>query len=412
MVNTIPRGRLAQNTLLSLFWQGMRVLFLAVWIIGLARLLGAEGYGTYSGIAGIAIALGSFSGLGLGLLLYQDAVIDPELFDQRWSDALWTTILSGALFAVIFLAIGFFVFPDISMLTLVAVGITELVFYPMMTTSAFAFASRHKIGWSSAVPALAAFFRCISIALFALSGAQREIDSYVWFHLFATATSSVMVVLLVNGVLKPEPRPYNIKTENLRKGLRFCLSWASTNALTSADKTLVLKIGGGEMAGLYSSSFRFASIFMLPIDALVNAATPKLFLQGAKKHDSSPVIKYVFIALVAYSVVAGCALITLPEFIIWMLGPSFAAAEQAIKWLSLLIPCYAMRVFSTQILLTSGHVRIKVIAEFGGLCLLLLLGFLLIPAYGLFGAALMLIATEAVVALICWFAITKNSYLK
>jgi len=198
----------------------------------------------------------------------------------------------------------------------------------------------------------------------------------------------------------------------LRKGVAFCLGWASTSALTSADKTLALKIGGGEMAGLYSSSYRLATIFMLPIDALVNAATPKLFLRGSAKHDSSALISYIFIALLGYSALAGLILFTLPELLVWALGPSFVFAAQVVKWFSLLIPCYAMRTFSTQILLTSGNVRLKVIVETGGLGLLVLLALLLIPLYGLIGAAFMIIVTEAIVALTCWLIIFRTHYSK
>lgn len=401
----IPRGQLAQNTLLSLFWQGMRVLFLLIWIVFLARLLGAEGYGVFSGVAGLAVILGSFSGLGLGLLMYQDTVINPDVFADRWGDALWATILGGCSFFAVFIAISIAVFPLIQVQTLVAIGLAELVFFPLVTTSAYAFASKIRIGWSSALPSLVAFLRCISIAIFAATDVPKDFDNYVWFHLLATVMSSLIIVFLVKSILKPEFKPYTLNVAKLRKGIVFCFSWASTSALTSADKTSVLKIGGGEMAGLYSSSYRIASIFLLPIDALVNAAVPRLFLQGSEKHGNSTIVSYVFIALLAYSVLAGLVLLTLPEFIVWVLGPSFVMAAAVIKWFSLLIPCYAMRTFSTQILLTSGNVRLKVIVEISGLVLLILLGLLLIPLYGLIGATFMIIVTEAIVALTCWLMI-------
>ena len=401
----IPRGQLAQNTLLSLFWQGMRVLFLLIWIVFLARLLGAEGYGVFSGVAGLAVILGSFSGLGLGLLMYQDTVINPDVFADRWGDALWATILGGCSFFAVFIAISIAVFPLIQVQTLVAIGLAELVFFPLVTTSAYAFASKIRIGWSSALPSLVAFLRCISIAIFAATDVPKDFDNYVWFHLLATVMSSLIIVFLVKSILKPEFKPYTLNVAKLRKGIVFCFSWASTSALTSADKTSVLKIGGGEMAGLYSSSYRIASIFLLPIDALVNAVVPKLFLQGSANHGNSALVSYVLMALLSYSVLAGLVLLTLPGFIVWVLGPSFVMAAGVIKWFSLLIPCYAMRTLSTHILLTSGNVRLKVFAEVGGLGLLILLGLLLIPLYGLIGAAFMIIVTEAIVALVCWLLI-------
>jgi O-antigen/teichoic acid export membrane protein len=404
----IPRGQLAQNAILSLFWQGVRILLLTFWVIALARLLGAEGYGLYSGITGIAVALGCFSGLGLGLAMYQDVVITQQIFSARWQEALWITLISGFFFAFVFIALCAFIFSKISLYTLVAIGFSELIFYPLMTTSAFAFASKLKIGWSSAMPSLMALFRCLAILIFFAVSNRKTIDEYVWYHLAATSMASLLIILLVKKILRPEPYPLKLNSNNIRKGFSFCFSWASSNSIASLDKPIVLKLGDSEMAGLYSSSFRLATIFMQPIDALVNAATPKLFLSGANNHAGNPFIKYIFVSLIAYSFIAGIALLTLPKFFIWLLGPSFASAGNTIQLFSLLIPCYAMRVLGTHMLLTSNNFKLKLIAEMAGVCVLITLGAILIPTFGLQGAAIMAIMAELSIALICWVVILKK----
>ena len=407
-----PRGQLAKNTMLSLFWQGIRILLLTLWAIGLARHLGAEGFGLYSGIAGIAVALGSFSGLGLGLTMYRDVVITPQLFSARWSEALWMTLISGFIFALLFTVLCAFIFSKTSIYTLLAIGLSELIFYPLMTTSALAFASTFRIGWSSAMPSLMALFRCLAISIFFAVSNNKTIDEYVWYHLAATSISSLLIVLLINKILTPELYPFRINYSNIRRGFDFCFSWAGSNAIASLDKSIVLKLGGNEMAGLYSSSFRLATIFMQPIDALVNAALPKLILNNANNVTKNPILMYVLVTLLAYSVIAGIALFTLPKIFIWALGPSFASAENIIRWFSLLIPCYAMRMLGTYILLSSNNFREKLIAEMGGICILITLGAALIPTLGLEGAAIMAIMTELSIALICWIAIFKKTRIR
>ena len=80
-------GWLATNTLRVTFWHSLRVLCQLAWVLLLARALGVAGYGTYSGIAGLAIALSGLVGFGLGLRLYQDVAWAPELFALRWHEA-------------------------------------------------------------------------------------------------------------------------------------------------------------------------------------------------------------------------------------------------------------------------------------------------------------------------------------
>ncbi len=362
----------------------------------------------YSGVAGIAVALGCFSGLGLGLAMYQDVVITPQCFSARWSEALWLTVISGFFFSLVFIALCTFIFSKTSIYTLLAIGLSELIFYPLMSTSAFAFASRLRIGWSSAMPSLMALFRCLAILIFFIASNKKSIDEYVWYHLAATSLASILIILLAHEILMPEPYPFRINSSNIRRGLFFCFSWAGSNSIASLDKSIVLKIGGSEMAGLYSSSFRLATIFMQPIDALVNAATPKLFLSGANNHTKNPAIIYIFVTLITYSFIAGIALLTLPKFFIWLLGASFASAENTIRWLSLLIPCYAMRVLGAHILLTSNNFKLKLISEMVGIFILVTLGAALIPTLGLQGAVIMAITAELSIALICWIAIFKK----
>jgi O-antigen/teichoic acid export membrane protein len=404
------RGQLAQNTILSLFWQGSRILFLAVWVILMARLLGVKGYGIYAGIAGLATALGSFSGLGFSLIMYQETARNPATFGDLWKKTIVITTFSGSVFSIFYVLIGIFIFPATAFYTLIAIAISELIFYPIMTACAFAFASHSRIGWSSALPSIMASLRLFSLFAFSIFSAKKNIDDYVWYHATATFLTSALTVKMVYSILRPTKSEFCITCDQIYDGFKFCTSWAISNSLTSIDKTLALKLGGAEIAGLYGAAYRFVNILMQPIDALIGAAMPKLFVQGAQTNSPPNIIKYLFFVLVTYSIAASLIIFYLSFLISFVLGDSFSSATETIKWFALLIPCYAIRSLSSNILLASNKVNLRIIIESSGLLILIALGYSLIPTYGIAGATTMVILTEAILALISCAAIFKKSH--
>ena len=60
-------GGLARGSLSVLGWNVARLGVQLVWMLLLARNLGAQGYGSFSGLSGLAIALSGLVGAGLGL---------------------------------------------------------------------------------------------------------------------------------------------------------------------------------------------------------------------------------------------------------------------------------------------------------------------------------------------------------
>lgn len=393
-LRNLPKGRLAQNTLLSLFWQGSRLLFLSLWIVLFARCIGAEQYGFFAGISGAATAMGSFVGLGFGLVMFQDAIRSPQLLDELWFKTLTITLLSGVAFLLIFFGLSIFLFPNTSFILLFSIALSELVFFPIMTSAAFAFAAKERTSWASALPTLMASFRLVALVLFLYLGATTDLTTYMRYHLVATLAASTLCVWLVDKKLSIRRMSFKLKPDDFLKGTYFCATWASGNALGSLDKFAALKLAGPEVSGLYSAAHRFTYILLQPIDALIVAAMPRLFTSKAFTSKATPILKHLFICVILYGALAGALISCTPNLLISILGKEFSQLTDVIGWCGLLIPCYGLRTLITNILMACDLVKLKIAIELCGLCIMFSLGALLIPQYGLKGTIAMLVGTE------------------
>ena len=160
---SIIRGRnrfrdgIPGSTLLVGFWQAQRLVIQAMWLVLVARILGPGEFGKFAGLVGLAATLGGISGLGFGLVMFQDAVRDPSVLGDRWRTTLLVTLLSGIALTLGYLIVG----PTLTatsapLVALVAVAIAELVAFPVTSASTFAFAAHERMGWSAALPTLMA----------------------------------------------------------------------------------------------------------------------------------------------------------------------------------------------------------------------------------------------------------------
>ena len=405
----IPTGALARDTARVGFWQVMRIGGQAAWVVLLARLLGPQGYGTFVGVAGLATAVGGFTGLGLGLVMLQDVAREPSLFGARWRAAITVSMVSGLMLALLFTAAARWVVgPGVPLDVLTALALSELLFFPIVSVAAFAFSAQQRMGLAAALPAMASLGRVLAVLAFWLLVPQRTLAAYVWFHAGALLLCAALAWGWVHRVLRPPPRAFRLDRRDLGEGLGFSVVWMVGNALASLDKTLVLRLAGAEIAGLYAVTYRFATVLALPVDALAMAAGPRLFRHGGGTHKQPGLVPRLLLAALLYTLVAGLAMWLMAGVLPWLLGARFAPAVDAARWMALFVPCYGVRLLGSNVLMASDCKKLRAAIEGCGLGLLVLLAFCWLPTHGLRGAVAMICVTEAVLALAVWMAVWRR----
>lgn len=402
-IRRLLSGKVARDTLLVMVWQMLRVLGQAVWLILLARILEPGRYGVFAGISALAVAMSSFSGLGLGLMMYQEVVHSPDKFTEFWSKAIAVTLSSGLLLVPAFLILQSALLPSIiDVQTVLLIAMAEIVFFPLITTSGYAFSAHEHMGWAAALPAMAALARAGAVILFGISGAPRSLDVYVLFHVSGLAVAAISVFLLTLYRLRPGFKNFGITLKELKTGVGFLSTWVTGNALTTLDKSLALKWGGSEVAGIYAAAYRFAAIAAIPVDSLVSAAMPRLFRLGRNRADPSRFVGTLVLVTLGYSFLGGLALWWGAEILPILLGYSYQAVVDAVKWMVFFLPVYSLRILGANLLLAVQNKKVRVLSESAGLFLMTTTGYFLLPRYGLVGAVITITAVETVLALLIW----------
>ncbi|WP_158544917.1 lipopolysaccharide biosynthesis protein [Dyella monticola] len=406
LLRHIPAGNLAKDTLYVAFWQGVRVAGQALWVIVIARILGAKGYGTFTGMVGLATAIGGFTGLGLGLLMLQDAARDPSLFADRWYKALIACLASGTILGVLFIPISGWLFNSYAAWHLgVPIALSEIALLPIVSLAAFAFSARQLMSIAAALSALMASFRVLAALAFWCFVNQRTLETYAWLHACASLMCAALCVLWVKMRLHPGRTSFTLTRRDVTEGLGFSMVWMVNNALASLDKTLVLRLATSEVAGFYAAFYRFATVLALPVEALTMAAGPRLFRHGGGVEKHPLLIVHLLTSALVCGLLMGAFFWAFAGILPWLLGPTFEPAVPVARWMALFVPCYGLRVLGSNILITHDKKRIRVLIEGCGLVTLILTAVLWIPHYGLRGAVAMITTTEAALGVATWLVV-------
>lgn len=404
----IPRGRLAKSSLVVMVWQGWRLLMLAAWVVVAARALGPEGYGAFAGIVGLATFVAGFAGMGVGLLMYQQVAISRSEFSHRWFQTVIMTLASGFVLALLFVPFSQWAIGSTSISAVTLIAASEILLFPLVTASAFAFAAHDRMGWAAALPTISAGLRLVAIAWFLGTAPAGGLNHYLWYHLAASGAGSLVSIACVHRILRPGRVALSINRSDLIEGVSFASVWFTGNAMSSLDKSLVLRVGGSAMSGLYASAYRFASVVAMPVDAMVMSAMPRLFRAGAGDDAHPHLLAHLCLLATAYSAAVGSILWLGAGYLPWLLGEQFAGAVPALRWMCLFIPFYALRQVGGHLLVARGRKGSRAAIEICALIVMAVLAQALIPGYGLIGAVAMLLLTEALATILIWCAVVRT----
>lgn len=387
-------GALGRNALHVMVWNGARIIVQLVWLLLITRVLGPEGYGLIAGLIGFALAVGGLVGFGMGMLMYRDTARDAALFHLRWRQTWVLGWLSGALFSIVFVTMGLWLYPGVPVVLFALIAGSELLAYPLIAHVGLAFSAHDRMGYATAMPVLLAVARVLAVLAFEWLDVTKNAVLYGWFHLGATVVATSVSVILLRRVLVPVHRSMAVDWLELRAGIGFSAVSISGIALVTADKAIVLRWGGAEVTGHYSIAQRLALVAAMPVDALVAAALPRLFRNVSSSDNHSALLKTLFVAVLSYGLLAGSLVWVGADALPWLLGNDFQLAGAAVKGVAIYVPLYCLRILISNLLLTIGLKLWRFGIECAGVGCLAVLCLLWVPVFGLSGAVAVLVVTE------------------
>jgi O-antigen/teichoic acid export membrane protein len=394
-------GRLAKGALAATLWQGLRVGSQALWMIVIARALGPSGYGAFAGAAGLATALGSLTGLGFGLVMLQDASRDPAAFAGGWKRAVAVCVASGALLWLAFLFSAPFVIP-LPVWQLAAIGIPEVICFPLTIVSSYAFQTRERMGWAGAMYSLVPGSNLCAAVCFFSFAEEHTLATYLPWHAGSSVVAALLGHAMVTRLLRPGPAPLSMMRRDASEAFGFSLMRVIDNGLGSLDKTLVLRLAGTETAGIYTAAYRLVTVLSLPVTSLSMAALPRLFRAGHGEDENPRFVRHLVTYAGAGGVAALIGVLVLSKVIPWLLGGAFAASATFARWLCLFPLFFGLSSLGCNILIASNLRRYRIWVQLLGLFALTGGMIVLVPAFGLAGAAVALLTAHGVIVLTIW----------
>lgn len=389
-------GKLASNTVHGTLWHFARLGCQIISIFIIARVLGAHGYGTLTGLGGLAIILGSLSGLGASMLLLQFAARQPDRLSHYWHASLRIVYQSGGILSIIFVTSApWLLNTHMPLVPLAAIAISEIIFYPLVYVCSAAFHAHERLGWATALPATMAMARLVGGLMFWASN-YNTLEAYCIVHFATSGIAAAAAIAVTTRKLKPARLHTAYSMKELRLGLGFSSSSISNIAYGEADKLLTIRLLGSSIAGTYTIAYRIILAIALPIITLIQAIQPRLIsaIQSGNRLAIRQLIKILLLAIAAYMPIAILLTLAARHYLVTFLGQSFIETTQILLLLIPLLPLFSLRLLAGTLLSSLNKPAIRAVFELCALGVLLLACSQYIPSQGIRGTAISVLIAE------------------
>lgn len=388
---------------------GARAVIQAGYLLVVSRWLGAEGYGLFAGSVALVTVGTPLANWGSSLLLTRHIARDRCRSRAMWATTLVQTGVVGSLLVACALVVSALTLQQrLPLLPMLLLALSELILLPAaLAANSLCFALER--GMASAISVcLVPLGRILALLAVTAAGLAPSSEHAAVAHFVGTVAGLVAafaMVAVIDGW--PDWRARLPLLDATRQGTVYAISNAAGTSYQEVDKVLMLQILGAAAAGSYSVGFRVASIFILPIAALMSVALPRLMaLHGGD--GQSKTTRALLVAALGYGLLAGVAMVVAAPFVPLLFGPGY---EQATTYLLLLAPwpaLFAWRQCLAASLTAADRQGVRSTVEIAGLALVVALNCILLSRIGGAAAVASLLLTEAAVSVTFWMAIRSR----
>ena len=126
-------GPIARATIRTSFVLGLRLVVQAGTLLLVARMLGPADYGAFAAIAALAVLMGTFATFGTHLVLLAEVSKAPRQRQPVLAYAVPTTLISGSVLLLLYLAAGKFWLANASvpLQVMACIGLAETLLLPL-----------------------------------------------------------------------------------------------------------------------------------------------------------------------------------------------------------------------------------------------------------------------------------------
>ena len=400
----ILQNSLVRNTIWMLFSNGMKLLIQAGYFIMLARFLGTENYGAFVSVTALGGLFRPFASCGTGDLLIKNVSRNRNVFSEYWGNSLFVITVSGLIFTSLLVLIHDYVLPPrISLLVILIISISDLIFTLVIDTAGKAFIAINKVSIAAQIGILFSLKNLCAIVALVLCFKERNLITWSLLYFAFTLLAASITFILANRIIAaPKLALSKLKSE-WREGFYFSIGLSAETVNQNIDKTMLARLSTLNATGVYSAAYRLIDIAFIPVQSLMGAAYAKFFQKGIAGVRGSINFAIRLSGISAlYGIIAGLGIYFLAPVVPYILGNDYAGVVAALRWLAPLPFLMSLQYFAADTLTGAGFQGVRSGVQITTALFNFLLNLWLIPLYSWKGAAWSSLTSDGLKMIILW----------
>lgn len=365
--------------------------------------LGPAEFGMFSAVLAVYGLASSLCSTGIGIALVQRVALGRDGAGQAAGAALQAAVVSGLVLLLPATALlKLVLLPGSDWTLLLAVGVAELVFLPVVEVCGRAFQAS---GTPFLLPGLSALMVGLRLAFLGawwlLTENAEPLTAREWGLLYAGAGAMASALALALVARRLRLARGDGLGDIIGAGAPIGLTFAAARANADADKALLARLADVGAAGWYTAAYRVVDLVVLPVQALLEATLPRFFAAGAAaREDVQRQFRRVLRAVAAIGLAGGAGLYALASAVPAILGEAYGGSVPMLQALCAMPALVGIRWLLRQVLLGRGHTRLYPAFEVAGAVTNVGLNVILIPGMGWMGAVISSYSSEALMVLL------------
>ena len=384
----IRHNSLARNAGWMLAGQGSNLFLQAAYFVLLSRLLGNVEYGIFVGAFALTSFVATYTAMGSGTLFLRYVSSTHGKFAVYWGNILFSTgVVSAILITAASFAAPHLLNPaSASLVVITAIG--NCLFGETTRNAAAVFQAFEKMKVTATLNLATSLARLFAVAgmfevLHHATAFQWAIASLI---VSAMAATAAIVVVTVSYGWPTFSASLMVKTTTEGFGYSFASSTASV--YNDIDKTMLSHYGMNAANGIYALAYRVIDIGSIPVFAVRDAATPRLFRLGSSNATEVKDLAFRLMSrALLVSLLISITLYFAAPLLPLLAGQSFAESQIALRWLCLIPILRSVHQMAGSAIMGMGKQSYRTATQITVAIVNFLLNLWFIPTYGWRGAA-------------------------
>lgn len=405
LLNRLKTSSIARDTSHLAIGQGLRLVIQAAYFVLIARVLGPDKYGAFVAVVALAAILSPFSGLGTNNLFVKNVRSGKRDAGLCWGNGLVATVVSGATFSGLVVAINHLFHLRMPFFLVLAVCISDLLLLRVIELASFGFGAMDRMKENAVQSVTGSLPRLLAIGLLSLGWRPVTLQRWASAYLVASTISALYALYRAHRLWGAPSFNWPSLREDVAEGVYFSVGTSAATIYNDIDKVMLGKVSFAA-AGIYAAAYRIIDVSMSPVRSLASAAYPHFFRRGVDGMESahayaSTQIKRACVYSGALFVALWLSASLLPR----VLGPNYVETASALRWLAALPLLRSMHVFMADSLSGAGFQGLRSAIQVAIALFNIALNLAILPRYGWLGAAWTSLASDGLLVLTLWFAI-------